>query len=72
MVAPFAVKVEEAPIQIAVGFARAVIVGTGVTTRLNVVVLVQPKAVLPVTVYTVVAVGVTTIAEPVKAPGFHV
>jgi hypothetical protein len=48
--APFAVRLEELPMQIAVGLDTAVIVGIGVTMRFTVLVFVQPSRVLPVTV----------------------
>jgi hypothetical protein len=54
-----------------VGFATAEIVGVGITNTLIVLVLVhEPLA--PVTVNTVVAVGVTTTVPPLNDPGFHV
>jgi hypothetical protein len=48
--APVAVSVELPPIQIAVGDALAVMVGSGVTTRLTVCVDVQLKILAPVNV----------------------
>ena len=42
------------------------------TVKLTVPVDVQPKALLPVTVYTVVTLGVTVTFVPVEAPGIHV
>ena len=72
VVAPLPVKVAEAPTQIAVGLDTAVTVGFEFTTKFTVLVAVQPKVVVPTTVYIVVAVGVTETAVPDNAPGFHV
>jgi len=72
LVAPLAVKVAELPLQIAVGLETMVKVGVGNTRILTVLVLVQPEALVPVTVYTVVAVGVTVTLVPIKLPGTHV
>jgi hypothetical protein len=47
VVAPEAVKVDELPIQIAVGLETAVTVGTGVTLRLKLAVFVHPAALDP-------------------------
>ena len=68
--APLALKVDEAPTQIVVDDALATTVGNGLTVIVTVEVFVQPLAFVPVTVYVVVAVGVT-IGEPVKLPGIH-
>jgi hypothetical protein len=65
------VSVAVLPIQIAVGFATAVIVGTGVTLRVDVTVFVHPAALDPERVYVVVMVGETTTGEPDNPPGFH-
>jgi hypothetical protein len=71
-VAPPPVKVADEPAQIAVGLDTAVTVGFGFTIKLTVVLAVQPTVVVPATVYTVVAVGVTTTDVPEMAPGLHV
>jgi hypothetical protein len=69
--APVPVKVAVLPIHNTVGLELAVKVRVGFTVNETVVVLEQiPLS--PVTVYIVVAVGVTTVADPVNAPGFHV
>jgi hypothetical protein len=69
--APVPVKVAVLPIHNTVGLELAVKVSVGFTVNETVVVFEQiPLS--PVTVYIVVAVGVTTIVVPVNAPGFHV
>jgi hypothetical protein len=64
--------VAEAPAQITVGELVAVIVGLELTTTDSVLVLVQPAAFVPVTLYVLVTVGLTTTLDPVVPPGFHV
>jgi len=63
--APLAVNTELAPLHIAAGLAVAVTVGNGFTVTLIDVVLLQPLAKVPVTVYIVVLVGVTVLVFPV-------
>lgn len=65
VVAPVAVKLTVEPAQITLGEAEATTVGVAVTFRFTVCVLLQPNEV-PVTVYTVLAVGLTTatVADP--------
>jgi hypothetical protein len=72
VVAPLLDKVTVAPEHNTVGEAEAVTVGVTPTTRFNVLVLVHPAALVPVTVKIVVAVGVTTMVFPVEEPGSHV
>ena len=55
-----------------VGEDVAVIVGFVLTFKFTVEVPVHPNVFVPVTEYVDVTVGVTTIVDPVKAPGFHV
>ena len=50
MLAPLAVSVEDAPMQMAVGDAVAVTVGNGLTVTVTVAVLTHPAADVPVTV----------------------
>lgn len=69
--APVPANVAEDPAQTAVGFELAVNVGNEFTVKEIVFVFVHPAEV-PVTVYTVVAVGETTVVVPDNAPGFHV
>ena len=47
-------------------------VGVGLTSRLTVLVVKQPKAVAPVTEYTVVAAGLTETEAPLRLPGIQV
>ena len=70
-VAPEEFNVVEAPAQIVVLVAVAVTVGEGLTVIVTCAVPVQP-AVVPVTVYVVVAAGETVIGEPLIFPGFQV
>lgn len=72
VVAPFPVRVEVAPIQIAGGAAVAEIVGFGFTVIVIVRSRVQPARFLPVTVYVVVTVGERTTVAVNKPTGFHV
>ena len=65
------VKVAVFPIHNTVGLEVAVTVGVGFTVKETVVVFAHIPF-EPVKVYIVVAVGVTTVVVPVKAPGFHV
>jgi hypothetical protein len=55
-----------------IGDAVTVMDGTGLTTNDNVVLLEQPEAFNPVTVYTVLANGLTVIVLAVNPPGFQV
>ena len=72
--APLAVRTVDAPVQIFV-LPVIVIVGIGLIVTNTEAVSVQPLLSLPVTVYLVVAVGVTTgLAQAVQdnvAPGVH-
>ena len=49
----------------------AISVGLLFTTKLSVIVSEQPEALVPLSVYTVVASGLTVTADPVNAPGFQ-
>ena len=67
------------PVKVAVEFAHIVgeetpadTTGNALTVKLTVFVFTQLLALIPVTVYTVVVAGDTTVTEPVKAPGFLV
>ena len=60
------------PTHIAVGLAVVFNVGVVVTFTVTVLVLRQPVALAPVTVYTVVDTGLTVVVEPVDPPGFQV
>ena len=66
--APLAVSSELSPLHIAAGLADAVTVGNGFTVTLTVAVPVHPSALVPVTVYVVVALGVTVLLAPVPNP----
>jgi hypothetical protein len=68
VLAPLAVNTELAPLHIADGLADAVTVGNGFTVTLNVAVPIHPSALVPVTVYVVVALGVTVLLAPVPNP----
>jgi len=57
--APLAVNTEVSPLHIADGLAIAVTDGNEFTVTLTVAVPVHPAALVPVTVYVVVALGVT-------------
>jgi hypothetical protein len=70
--APAAVSTDEAPGQIVAGFAVAVITGNGFTVIIDVDVFEQPLPSVPVTVYVVVAVGLTFTDVPARGPGVHV
>ena len=70
MVAPVAVKLTVVPAQITLGVIPATTVGVAVTFRLTVWVLLQP-AVVPVTVYTVVAAGLTTATDELPPAGIQ-
>ena len=63
--APLAVSTDVAPLHIADGLAVAVTDGNGFTVTLIDVVLLQPLAKVPVTVYVVELVGVTVLVFPV-------
>lgn len=71
VVPPVALNTLEPPKQIALGDADATTLGTLFTVTPMVEVLVQPFALVAVTVYIVVAVGETD-GEPVKLPGTQV
>jgi len=66
--APLAVNSELAPLHTADGLAAAVTVGNGFTVTLTVAVPVHPAELVPVTVYVVVALGVTVLLVPVPNP----
>jgi hypothetical protein len=66
------VRLAELPTQIEGIDEERLIVGVGFKNKETVCVDKQPKVEAPITVYTVVAVGVTIAALPVKALGFHV
>jgi hypothetical protein len=68
VLAPLAVNTELTPLHIAAGLAVAVTVGNGFTVTLTVAVPVHPSALVPVTVYVVVALGVTVLLAPVPNP----
>ena len=71
--APLAFKVADAPLQIvAKGAADNVSVGNGLTDTVTLAVLSQPLASVPVTVNTVLMVGVALVTEPVLLPGNQV
>lgn len=70
--APLAVNVALLPTHMAVGLDVALNVGVGVTCTVTVLVLRQPVALAPVTVYTVVDSGLTVTVAPVKLPGIQV
>ena len=69
--APVAVKVELNPIHTAVGVAAGTTVGNGTTIKFTVRVTLQPKLLVPVTEYKVVAVGLTAVTLPPITPGFQ-
>jgi hypothetical protein len=66
--APLAVNTEVAPLHIAAGLAVAVTVGNGLTVTLTVAVPEHPAVLVPVTVYVVVALGVTVLLAPLPNP----
>ena len=68
MLAPLAVNSELAPEHIAAGLADADTVGNGFTVTLTVAVPVHPAVLVPVTVYVVVALGVTVLLAPLPKP----
>lgn len=70
MLAPETLSVELAPLQIAAGEAVVVSVGIGFTVMVAEAIPVHPPELVTVTVYPVVAVGVTVITE-VVGPVFH-
>ena len=72
MFAPLDVKVAVPPTQIADEDVVAVKVGIALTVKFIVLVLEHPDALVAVTVYIVVAVGVTATDAPINAPGFQV
>lgn len=67
MLAPFAVKFTESPIQIAGEAGVHVTVGKGLTTTVILVVFVHPKATTPIIVYVVVTIGLAVTALPAEA-----
>jgi hypothetical protein len=71
-VAPVPVSVTEPPAQIEDAELDAVTVIELFMVIVRVAVLVQPLALVPVTVYVVVEVGLTVTVEPVRLPGCHV
>ena len=68
MFAPLAVNTEVAPLHIAAGLAVAATDGNGFTVTLTVAVPVHPAVLVPVTVYVVVALGVTVLLAPLPNP----
>jgi hypothetical protein len=66
--APLAVNTELAPLHIAAGLDDAVTDGNGFTVTLTVAVPVHPAVLVPVTVYVVVALGVTVLLAPLPNP----
>ena len=68
VLAPLAVNSELAPEHIAAGLADADTVGNGFTVTVTVAVPVHPAVLVPVTVYVVVALGVTVLLAPVPNP----
>jgi len=68
VLAPPAVNVELAPLQIVAGDALAVTVGNGFTVTVTVAVPVQPAADVPVTEYVVVVAGLTEYGFAVEPP----
>jgi hypothetical protein len=69
--APLAVSVVEPPVQMDALFALAPTTGDVFTFMVRVAVEVHPFAAVPVTVYVVVAAGVTDTGEPDNAPGIQ-
>jgi hypothetical protein len=69
VVAPFAVKVTDAPLQTALLEIVAVTDGVGFTVMVDIAIEVQPFAAVPVTVYVVVVFGETVTVVPLKLPG---
>ena len=66
MAAPLAVNIVDVPLQIET-FDPALTTGTALTVIVCTAVLTQPAALVPVTVYDVVAVGLAVIVVPVVA-----
>ena len=75
VLAPLAVSVADAPLQIAAGVGTLT-TGSGLTVTVTCVVAEQPLASVPVTVYVVVEDGLAVTLEPVVAlrlvDGLHV
>ena len=69
--APVPVIVTDEPIQIAVEDVVVPVGGKGFTVIVLVAVVIQPVALVPVTVYVVVAVGATFTEAPLKLPGIQ-
>jgi len=69
--APVPVIVTEEPKQIAVADVVVPVGGNGFTVIVFVAVVIQPVALVPVTVYVVVVDGVTITEVPVKLPGIQ-
>lgn len=65
-------SVVASPIQIVPALAVADTVGAAFTATVTVAVLLQPGPFVPVTVYVVVADGLTVTDEPLNDPGIHV
>jgi hypothetical protein len=70
--APLAVRVVKLPLQIVPLDVEAATTGNELTVTVNVAVFVHPGPVEPVTVYVVVAEGLTVTEVPDKFPGIHV
>lgn len=67
-----AVRVVVFPKQMAGGVAVAAVAGNGMTVTMEMSVLEHcVDAVVPVTVYWVVTVGLTETEDPIRPPGFH-
>ena len=71
VLAPEADNTLDSPVQIVAGAADVLTVGRAFTVTVTVAVFVQPLAAVPVTVYVVVATGVTVLVAPVPNPWLH-